>query len=246
MTNATTPFRAVFEMQRQSTRSGHRLFQQGLEVQQDALERFAGNSLAAQRAAQRQGVELAREATNAQVEAFRSAFGAADARGPSTVDEQFRAVADAQDEAWDELESEFHAVLEDLGEQQRAALAQSFEAFLEAHRDVERQTMANLRQAQEAAVATQRRTGAVTRSAAESAEDVVDEAADAAAEGTEAAAESIDALADLGGTYADRLYEEGYESVDALAEAEADAVAEAVDVSEAQAEEWIEGARSGT
>lgn len=233
-------------MQRQSTRSGQQLIERGLEIQQDAAETFARNGLAAQRAAQRQGVELAREATDAQVEAFRSAFGGGDVGGASTVDARFEAVADAQDEAWDELESEFRAVLEDPSEQQRTVVAQSFEAFLDVHRDVERRTVAGLRQAEEAARTTQRGTGAVARSAAESAGDAAGEAADAAEEGAAAAEESIDALADLCGTYADRLSEGGYGSIDALAEANADAVAEAVDVSEAQAEEWIEAARSGT
>lgn len=242
MTDATTPFRAVFEMQRQSTRSGQQLIERGLEIQQDAAETFAWNTLAAQS----QGVELAREARDVQVEAFRSAFGGADVGGPSTVDARFEAVADTQDEAWNELESEFRAVLEDLSEQQRTVVAQSFEAFLDAHRDVERRTVAGLRQTKEAARTTQRGTGAVARSAAESAGDAAGEAADAAEEGAPAAEESIDALTDLGGTYADRLFEEGYESIDALAEANADAVAEAVDVSEAQAEGWIEAARSGT
>lgn len=301
MTNATTPIHTMFEMQRQATKPAQQLFEQGLEIQQNATEAFLRNSMTAQRSAQKQGAELAHEVTDAQIDAFESAVDenesdfrtamdqqfeqnaeltqdvlnsqfeqgaeffqqllnaqfdafqtsleSEDFDVRATVDEQFEAYSDAQDEAWDEFEPEFLDAFEDLNEQQQQFVAQSIDAFLDAHADAERQTVEGVQQAEEAARTAQEQTEQVARTTQENAENLAEETADAAEEQVEtqaeAAEESIDTLADLGTDNADLLYDQGYESIDALAEANADAVATAVGVSESEAEEWIEAAQSG-
>lgn len=74
MTNATTPIEAAFEMQRHSLKHGEELFKDSLDIQQNGAETFLENSLAVQRDAQRQGVELAQQLFKAQFEAFSSTF----------------------------------------------------------------------------------------------------------------------------------------------------------------------------
>ncbi|MFC7009322.1 helix-hairpin-helix domain-containing protein [Halalkalicoccus salilacus] len=87
MTNATTPIEATFEMQRQSIKQTQQLFEQGLELQRNALETFLHNGISAQRSAQRQGAELLQQLVNAQFDAFESAVDEDEIR--SAADEQF-------------------------------------------------------------------------------------------------------------------------------------------------------------
>lgn len=231
MTNVTTPIRAAFEMQRQSTRQNQRFLELGLEIQRSAAQTFLRNGLAAQRSVQEQGIEFAREAADAQLEAF----GAFEESG---------------DEAWDDFEAEFLAAVDELGEQQRAVLAESVEAFLDANRNAERETVEGVQAASSAARTVRQQTEAVSRTAQQSAEDAADETAEAAEQQAELQAEVVDesldnlvALEELGSTHADRLRERDIESTDDLAEADVAAVAAAADVSEAQAEAWIEAAQ---
>lgn len=86
MTNTTTPIEATFELQRQAINHSQRLFEQGLDFQQNALETFLQNGLSVQRSAQRQGTELSRKVFDAQVDAFEAAVD----------DDEFRAAIDRQ------------------------------------------------------------------------------------------------------------------------------------------------------
>lgn len=54
--------------------------------------------------------------------------------------------------------------------------------------------------------------------------------------------EQFDEVGGLGETYAKRLNEAGIDSMEALADAQSDAVAEAAEVTEEQAQEWIDEA----
>lgn len=55
--------------------------------------------------------------------------------------------------------------------------------------------------------------------------------------------DQLEEIEGLGETYANRLREAGFDSMEALAEANAEAVADAAEVSREQAEEWIEAVR---
>ena len=73
MTNATTPIQAAFEMQRETIKQTQQLFEQSLELQQNALEAFMHNGISAQRSAQKQATELVQQLANAQYDAIESA-----------------------------------------------------------------------------------------------------------------------------------------------------------------------------
>ena len=293
MTNTTTPIQTAFEMQRQSTTQGQKLFEQGLDIQRNAMETFLHNGLAAQRSAQKQGAEFAHELTNTQIaafeaavdenegeirsamdeqfeqnaaltkrlldaqfeqgadlvqglmnaqfDAFQSAFDDAEFDLRSRVDEQFEALDESQEEAWDEFESAFQEALDDLSEQQKVLVAESVEAFLDAHRETEAQTIEGVQRTEEATETARRQTEEVARTAQERAQSVTVEITDAAEEQLEAQVQAIDGL---GSTYADRLQNQGIDSLEALSEANADAIAQAAEVSEELAAEWIEAAQS--
>ena len=135
MTNATTPVEAAFETQYQSIKQGQKLFEQGLDLQQNATETFLRNGLAAQRGAQRQGTELARELFDAQVDAFESALDEDDYDVRATVDQQFEEFNETQNDTWDEFEDDFVEAFKDLSNQQKALVAKSVGAFLDAQQE---------------------------------------------------------------------------------------------------------------
>ncbi|WP_336343500.1 helix-hairpin-helix domain-containing protein [Halalkalicoccus ordinarius] len=337
MTNATTPIQAAFEMQRESIKQTQQLFEQSLELQQNALEAFMHNGISAQRSAQKQGTELFQQLANAQYDAIESAvdedeirsavdeqfeqnarltqqllnaqfeqgaeliqqlFNAQyDAVESAVDDEQFRSAMNsqlydfeaAQEEAWDEFESEFVAAFKELGAQQQRVVAQSVDTFLDAQQDAEQQTIQGVQQAQNAAQTAQQQTQQVAEtaqqqgeqvaqtvqqqtqqvaeSAAEGAEEIAEESAEAAEQQTEVqvdaaedvASESADVDIDvededdgqelesiegLGPTYADRLRQYGIQSVEHLAQADGETVADAAEISEERAGEWITSAQS--
>jgi predicted flap endonuclease-1-like 5' DNA nuclease len=329
MTNATTPIEAAFEMQRQSIKQTQQLFEQSLELQQNALETFMHNGISAQRSAQQQGTELLQQLVNAQLDAVDSAVDEDEIRSAmdeqfeqnarltqqlvnaqfeqgaemlqqlfnaqldaveSTMDdEQFRSAINsqlydfeaAQDDAWDEFESGFVEAFEALNAQQQRVVAQLVDAFLDAHQNAEQQTVEGVQQAEQAAQTAQRQsqqvaetahqqgeqitrtvqqqTEEVVESAAEGAEEIAEESADAAedvaAESTDvnvAAGESddesegqdLESIEGLGATYADRLRSYGIESVEHLAQADSETVADAAEISEERATEWVTSAQS--
>ncbi|WP_336365191.1 helix-hairpin-helix domain-containing protein [Halalkalicoccus salilacus] len=323
MTNATTPIEATFEMQRQSIKQTQQLFEQGLELQQNALETFLQNGISAQHSAQKQGTELLQQLVNAQFDAFESAVDEDEIR--SAADEQFEQNAKytqqlinaqyeqgtellqqlvnaqfdafesaidedeyrsamnsqfydfegAQNEAWDEFESGFVEAFEALSNQQKHVVAQSVDAFLDAQKDAEQQTVQGVRQAeqvaetaqqqsQQVARTVQQQTEEVAQTAAEGAEEIAEESADAAEQQAEiqvdaaenVASESADVadaedegqnleeIEGLGTTYADRLRQYGIQSVENLSQADGETVADAAEVSEERATEWVTSAQS--
>jgi predicted flap endonuclease-1-like 5' DNA nuclease len=326
MTNATTPIQAAFEMQRETIKQTQQLFEQSLELQQNALEAFMHNGISAQRSAQKQATELVQQLANAQYDAIESAvdedeiraaldeqfeqnaqhtqrlmnaqfeqgaelfqqlFNAQlDAVESAVDDEEYRSAMNgqlydfeaAQDDAWDEFESGFVEAFDALNAQQQRVVAQSVEAFIDAHHDAERQTVEGVRQAEQAAETAQRQgqqvaetaqhqteqaartvqqqTQEVVETAAEGAEEIAEESADATEEiASESADVDIDvededdgqeleSIEGLGPTYADRLRQYGIQSVEHLAQADGETVADAAQISEERAGEWITSAQS--
>ena len=96
----TTPIEALFDLQRTSLEQGQRSFEQGVEMQRRMVETATKSTLSAQRSMQRQGLEVARQSLVASTGAMWSGDG--DQR--EELGEQFGALVDAQDEAWDAIE----------------------------------------------------------------------------------------------------------------------------------------------
>jgi len=96
MTEITTPFEAAVEMQRESIKQSQDLLQQGIELQQNAVEAFVYNGISAQRSAQRQGVDLMQQLFNAQLDAAESAMSDDEVR--SALDRQFEQNAELTQE----------------------------------------------------------------------------------------------------------------------------------------------------
>ncbi|WP_336364993.1 helix-hairpin-helix domain-containing protein [Halalkalicoccus salilacus] len=331
MTNATTPIEATFEMQRQSIKQTQQLFEQGLELQRNALETFLHNGISAQRSAQRQGAELLQQLVNAQFDAFESAVDEDEIR--SAADEQFEQNAKytqqlinaqfeqgtellqqlanaqfdafesavdedeyrsamnsqfydfeaAQDDAWDEFESGFVEAFKALSDQQQRVVTQSVDAFLDAQKNAEQQTIEGVQQAEnvaegvqqqgqqvaetaqrqgeQVAQTVQQQTEEVVESAAEGAEEIAEESADAAEDvaaesadvgavesesesNDESEGQELESIEGLGATYADRLRSYGIESVEHLAQADSETVADAAEISKEHATEWVTSAQS--
>ena len=327
MTNVTTPIEATFEMQRQSIKQTQQLFEQGLELQRNALEAFMHNGISAQRSAQKQGTELAQNLFNAQYEAFESTIDEDEIR--SAIDEQFEQNAQhtqqllnaqfeqgaellqqllnaqfdafesalddeeyrsamnsqfydfeaSQDQAWDEFEAGFVEAFEALSTQQKHVVAQSVGAFLDAQQDTEQGVIQGVQQTQQVAETAQQQTEQAAQTVQQQTEEVIETAEDATEEATQTAAagaeeiaeESADAAEDvaeqsaniaasgsesdsegeelesidgLGTTYADRLRTYGIESAEYLAQANSETVADAAEISEERASEWITSAQS--
>ena len=87
MTSVTTPIGAAFEMQRQSIEQGQRLFQDSLEIQQNAARAFLQNGISVQRSVQQQGADMFQQLFDAQLEAVGSALDDDEVR--SALDQQF-------------------------------------------------------------------------------------------------------------------------------------------------------------
>lgn len=258
-------------MQRQSIRQGQKLFERSLDLQMNATEAFVRNSLAAQRSVQRQGTEFAQKLFDAQFDAMESAMDGDEFRSTmerqfeersdlnqqllnaefeqgtefarhmmnaqfdavestldgdeydfrEAVDRQFDEFDETQNEAWDELEDDFVEAFENLGDQQKLMVAQSMAAFVDVQEEAEQQTVEGLHTAEAAIEASERQ----------------------AHEVAETAQMQLEEISGLGSTYADRLREQGIESHTQLAQATVETIAESADVSEEQAEEWIEAAR---
>ncbi|WP_207587369.1 helix-hairpin-helix domain-containing protein [Halomontanus rarus] len=320
MSSTTTPIEAMFEMQRQSIEHGQRLFEQSLEMQQNALETALHNGIATQRSAQRQGAELTQQVTDAQLDAveetvddgefreaidhqfaeraqrtqkflnaqfehgtdlfqhlLRAQFDALESAVDgdefdvrSSIDQQFEEFGQVQEEAWDEFEAEFLEMVDDLSDQQKVLLAESVDSFLDAQRETARRTVEGVEGAQEivetvqqesqdVAETAQRETEGTAAEAAEATVDAVTETGDvsermaaettdaiedAAEAGAEATRENLQTLEGVGSTYAARLASIEIETVDDLADAHASVITEAAEISEEQAEAWIEAAQS--
>jgi predicted flap endonuclease-1-like 5' DNA nuclease len=63
-------------------------------------------------------------------------------------------------------------------------------------------------------------------------------------QGVEAAEENLETIDGVGSTYAERLSQAGIETINDLANAQAEAVADAAAISENRATAWIEAAQS--
>lgn len=237
MTEATTPLEAAFEMQRESINQGQRLFEQGLDLQQDAAETFLQNGLAVQRATQQQGVDLVRQLVYIQVDAAESVLDEAESDVQAAIGQQFEEFLHTQADTWDALKADVLEAIEDLTERQEALFTQSVEAVIDAQQQAEQQTVEGIQQTGE----TIQMNGEPDVSGADHAGNSTQQQVVAQ---PDLEYERLEDIEGLGSTYADRLRDHGIESLTHLVEANPETIADAADVSESRAETWITAAQA--
>ena len=243
MSDITTPFDAAVEMQRESIRQSRDVIRQGLELQQNALEAFMYNGISAQRSAQRQGVDLLQGLFNAQLDAVESALDDEEFR--DAFNSQFDDFEATQRRAWDEFESEFGETFEELSERQQELVAETVDAALTAQREAKEETVESVRAAD-----------TVTENATDEAAAVAETTQEQLAQDVRATrngtqyddggdhGERLETIDGLGEAYADRLRGSGIQSLEHLARADTATVAEAAEVSEDHAGEWVSSAQA--
>lgn len=212
--------KALFDLQRASFEQGQQAIEQGLETQQQFAESAIRTGVATQRSMQRQGIEVTRRWTVASTGAM---WAGTDGDRREEVDEQFDALVDAQEDTWDAFEESLEeglAAYEELTERQKEFVGQSVTSFTDT---------------------SERMEGTVIEIAEET-EAAAEQGAEAMEEGVEELTEEFEEISDLNRVHAERLNEAGIDGMEALADAQTDAVVRAAEVSEEQAEAWIDAA----
>lgn len=269
----TMPVSLVFDLQRNAIEQTQQTFKRSLDAQRKFAEAVMDFGPAKQvhdhtTTATRRALDVYFDAIEATIPGATAPL--ADVR--STIDEQLDTLEDTQSEAIETVESNMQSgteSLEDPFEGFVDALDEQMERLLAAHEDVEARTVEafdgyegsieDLRsefesqnqvaregvEAQLELFETQmaemlRQLETVTETVAQ----VADTQVAAQVDAVDATSDSLEAINGLGPTYAERLLEVGIESIEALAEANADAVAEAADVTEKKAAEWIDAAQT--
>ncbi|MFC7155966.1 hypothetical protein ACFQPA_10915 [Halomarina halobia] len=152
MSEYTTPISTAFELQRTTIKQGQRAFERSLEFQRNVNESVLDN-LDNQEEAQRNSVELSRSAIHTYLDAVETAFpgsGSNVSEIRRAVDKQFGALLDAHSEAFATTEGEFEKSLDsydEFSEEYLDALNEQLDLLLDAHQDIERQTVETFDQA---------------------------------------------------------------------------------------------------
>ena len=146
MTQYTTPVTTAFEMQRATIEQSQKALKQGVEFQKNMNEAVIG-SLDSQESAQRRGVELAQTAVHNYLDTVESTVpGVAPTVEEirTTVDEQYDFLLENHAEAFENVEAEFHEGAETYDEMTGdavAALDEQIDLLVEAHEDLEDQSV---------------------------------------------------------------------------------------------------------
>lgn len=147
MSRATTPFGAMFQMQRRSLEQGQRAFERGLEMQRQMADAVV-DGMDAGRSTQKKGVEVARSATDAYFDAVAATMpgdAAAVERTHEAVDDQFEAFDALHTQVWDAVQRTVTGnadALDDVEESYRSAVLESMDVAIEASRRMEEQSAA--------------------------------------------------------------------------------------------------------
>lgn len=238
--------------QRSAQRQGVNLMQQLFNAQLDAAEsamdddevratldrQFEQNAEMTQElmnAQFEQGAEVTQQLYNDQLDAFEQALNDDEFR--TAFNNQFRNFENTQQRAWDEFESEFGDTFEELSDRQKQLVAETVNAALSAQRETEQETIEGVRAAE-----------SVTEDATAEAEAVAEKTQEQLAEDVRTRQngdhEDLEVIDGLGDEYAQRLRNSGIKSLNHLAQADASAVAEAADISEDHAGEWVSSAQA--
>lgn len=240
MTEITTPFDAVLEMQRNTIKQSQDFLQQSLELQQNMFEAFMHSGISAQRSAQHQGVDFLKQLFDAQLDIFESALDNEALR--ESFNSQLEEFEATQQRAWDEFESELGDGFQDMTDQQKRLVARTVDAALTAQRTAQEDTVEPVR----ASEASPENVSEAVETVAETAQQQMAKDVRTTGDGMGDQGEKLETIEGLGETYADRLRSSGIQSIEHLADADTTTIAEAAEVNEDNAEEWISSARSQT
>ncbi|MBX0302616.1 helix-hairpin-helix domain-containing protein [Haloarcula salinisoli] len=204
-----------------------RQFQQNAEMTQELMN-----------ASFEQGAELTQELFNGQLDALESALD--DEAFREALDSQFDDFERTQQRAWNKFESEFGQTFDELSERQQELVV---ETALTARREPHDDTVEGVRAAETVTENTSDEAEAVAETTQEALSNDVRTTANGGHHG-DAHSERLESIDGLGEAYADRLRGSGIQSVDHLAEADTATVAEAAEVSEDHADEWVTSAQA--
>lgn len=146
MSEYTTPISTAFELQRSTIEQGRQMFERSIEMQQNMTHAFVG-SMGSQEDAQRQGVELSRKTLHTYLNTVEATVPGL--TGPvnevrAMIDEQYDALLDAHSESFDVAEDEFERGIDtydEMMEEYLRVLSSQTELLLDAHEDMEYQTV---------------------------------------------------------------------------------------------------------
>jgi len=138
--SASNPFSSAFELQRTMIDQSRRAAETGIDVQRAAVETWFG-SFESAKSVQKSGVTLSKTAIDAYLDGLKSVFPEESvAELEAAVDEQFDAVDEIHEDAWQSfLEGldEAEATYDEMTEMQLELLAESFDAVEEMQSDAE-------------------------------------------------------------------------------------------------------------
>lgn len=149
----TTPVSTVFEMQRAAIRGSQQAVESGVEFQK-RMNAAALDGFDTTEEAQRDTAEMVENAVHTYLDTVEATVpGAAAVTGQvrETVDEQFDALYQSHEEVFDMTESEFEKGVDAYDEivvDYLAAMNDGIEALLEAHEEIEGQTLESFQQAE--------------------------------------------------------------------------------------------------
>ena len=152
--SANNPFSSAFELQRTMIDQSRRAAETGIDVQRAAVETWLG-SFESAKSVQKNGVTLSKTAVEASLDGLKSVFPEESvAELEAAVDEQFEAVDEIHEDAWQSfLEGldEAEATYDELTEMQLELLAESFDALEELQSDAAETTEEAVESAEELA-----------------------------------------------------------------------------------------------
>lgn len=147
----TTPVSTAFEIQRNAIRQSQQAIENGVEFQK-RLNAAALDGVGVTEDAQRGTVEMTENAVHSYLDVVEATVpGAASVTGQvrETVDGQFDALYQTHEEAFDVTESEFAKgvdAYDEMAVEYLTALNDQIEALLDAHEEIEGQTLESFRQ----------------------------------------------------------------------------------------------------
>lgn len=249
MSQMNSPVSTMFDVQRSAIEQSQDAFEQTITAQQQFLESMMDVGTA--KRLNHRSFETAHAMVDAYFDALESAMptdrttGLEDVRG--TMVDQLETAETTQTETLDAFEASVEDGMEITDETLDAFLAaldEQIEAMLEAHGDVETETLAAVEDFEASLEDLQAQVTEMQHQIEDASSEVVDSTEEMVEVQVQATGDSLESLPGLGATYAERLREQGIETVRALTEANADVVAEAADVSVKQAEAWLDAAQS--
>ena len=185
-----------------------------------------------------QSANLTRQLFNNQIDAIKSAVDSDEFR--DAINSQFKDYENTQDVAWDNFESELDETLDELSDSQRHLVGETVRAVLNAQRQAQDDTVQGVR----AAASVTETVHDDAQQVAQTTQQQMAEDVRASHNGEDEDTEDLETIEGLGDTYADRLRSSGIESIDHLAAADAETVANVAEVSEDRAQDWVSNAQS--